>query len=248
MNVELIYDGDCPNVAGTRSMLIEAFTTTGVSARWKEWERSSADAPDYARCYGSPTILIDGKDVAGAAPSPGTHACRVYSDGGGKLSRIPPLEVIRSALLGAAPGGKPTTSRWQAAIASFPAIGTVLLPKLACPLCFPAYAAILSALGLEFVDYTPYLLPLSIAFLVIVVGVLAAQTRRSGNAAPLILGIAASLVILAGRFGMEIGWLTTSGVVLLIAAVLFGSRRKSTEVAPCPACAADGSRQRAEAH
>ena len=149
MNVELIYDADCPNAADTRSMLIKAFTTTGVSARWKEFERSSPDAPDHARCYGSPTILIDGKDVAGAAPSPRTRACRVYSDGGGKLSRIPPLEVICSALLGATPGGKPTTSRWQAAIASFPAIGTVLLPKLACPLCFPAYAAILSALGLS---------------------------------------------------------------------------------------------------
>ena len=248
MNVELIYDADCPNVAETRSMLIKAFARTGISARWREWERSALDTPDYARCYGSPTILIDGKDVAGAESSPGTRACRVYSDGRGKLSRVPPLEVICSALLSATPGEKLTTSRWQAVIASFPAIGTVLLPKLACPLCFPAYAAILSALGLEFMDYTPYLLPLSVVFLIIVVGVLALLARSNGNAVPLVLGIVASFVVLVGKFGLEIGWLTTGGVVLLIVAVRLGSRRKSTGVALCPACAADGSRQRAEAH
>lgn len=247
MNVELIYDADCPNAAGTRSMLIKAFTTTGVSARWKEWERSSADAPDYARCYGSPTILIDGKDVAGAAPSPGTHACRVYSDGGGKLSRIPPLEVIRSALLNASPG-KPPRTRWQAIAASFPAIGTALLPKLTCPLCFPAYAAVLSVFGVEFVNYTPYLLPLTAVFLVVAVGVLALQTQHTGNVIALLAGIAAAVVVLIGKFHFESDWLTTGGIVLLIAAIFLGGRAKRTAAAPCPACAADGSRQRAEAH
>ena len=39
MRVELIYDADCPNVPATRSLLIQAFTKTGVSARWREWER-----------------------------------------------------------------------------------------------------------------------------------------------------------------------------------------------------------------
>jgi hypothetical protein len=32
MNMELIYDTDCPNVAQTRSVLIKAFARTGVSA------------------------------------------------------------------------------------------------------------------------------------------------------------------------------------------------------------------------
>jgi len=66
--VELIYDADCPNVAAARSVLIKAFTKTGVSACWREWERSASDAPQYAKDYASPTILIDGRDVGGADP------------------------------------------------------------------------------------------------------------------------------------------------------------------------------------
>ena len=60
MRVELIYDADCPNVAAARSLLIKAFARTGVSARWREWERGAADSPEYARRYGSPALLIDG--------------------------------------------------------------------------------------------------------------------------------------------------------------------------------------------
>jgi len=99
MNVELIFDADCPNVAATRSLLIKAFTQTGVSARWQEWERGSPESPDRVRDFGSPTILVDGKDIAGISPAAGTRACRVYSDGGGILRAAPPLDLICAALL-----------------------------------------------------------------------------------------------------------------------------------------------------
>jgi hypothetical protein len=130
-------------------------------------------------------------------------------------------------------------------LASFPAIGAAALPKLTCPLCFPAYAALLSAVGLEFVDYTPYLLPLTLAFLAVSVGVLALQARKNGNVAPLMLGIAASLIVLIGKFGVDREWITTSGVVLLVAAVFLGGRKRAAGAAPCPACAADGTRDQA---
>jgi len=243
---ELIYDADCPNVAAARSLLIKAFTQTGVSARWREWKRNAPDCPEYARSYGSPTIMVDGQDVAGAAPVAGTGACRVYADGEGKLSRTPPLDAVCSALLSASPG-KPTRTRWQTVAASFPAVGVALLPKLTCPLCFPAYAAVLGALGLEFIDYTPYLLPLTAAFLVIAVVVLALQTRRTGIVYPLLLGIAASILVLTGKFHFESDWMTMGGIVLLVAAVFLGSRAKSALPASCPACAAGGSERQAQA-
>ena len=150
MNVELIYDADCPNVVATRSLLIKAFTQTGVSARWKEWERSSPDRPSHVQNFGSPTLLVDGQDIAGLGPSLNTRACRVYSGSDGNLKSTPPLELICAALLGNAPTAKrgfAGKGRWQAIVASFPAIGTALLPKLTCPLCWPAYAALLSALA-----------------------------------------------------------------------------------------------------
>jgi hypothetical protein len=248
MMVELIYDADCPNVPATRSQLIKAFTQTGVSARWKEWERSAPNTPDYAHAYGSPTILVDGKDIAGVAPTAGTRACRVYSDARGNLSRTPSIEVICSALLDAAPRKKPVAGRWQPVAASFPAIGTALLPKLTCPLCFPAYAAILSALGIEFVNYTPYLLPLTAVFLAVAITVLALQTRRTGNSMPLVLGIAASLIVLFAKFGLEADWLTTGGIIMLVVAIFLGSRTKSTAIAPCPACVVGKADQHVKAH
>ncbi len=247
MNVELIYDADCPNVTQTRSLLIKAFTRTGVSARWREWDRASPDSPEYARSYGSPTILVDGEDVAGTGPISGAGACRVYSDQHGKLNRTPILETICSALLRASPP-KPPKTRWQTMAASFPAVGVALMPKLACPLCFPAYAAILSALGLEFVDYTPYLLPLTAIFLVVAVGVLVLQARRTGNYAALLFGVAASLIVLLGKFYFESDWLSTSGVVLLVIAIFLGSRSKATTIASCPACVSGVSEPQPRTH
>jgi mercuric ion transport protein len=244
--VELIYDADCPNVAAARSLLIQAFTRTGVSARWREWERGAPDSPDHASRYGSPTILVDGKDVAGAPPVAGAGACRVYADGEGKLSRTPPLDAVCFALLKASPG-KPARTRWQAIAASSPAVGVALMPKLTCPLCFPAYAAVLGALGLEFVDYTPYLVPLTATFLVVALAVLARQGWLTGNIRPLILGIAASVLVLIGKFHFESDWTTTGGIVLLVAAVFLGGRTKSTAIVPCPACATGGVGQQAQA-
>lgn len=233
--VELIYDADCPNVPQARSLLIKAFTQTGVSARWREWERGAPDTPEYARRYGSPTILVDERDVGGGAPGAGNAACRIYSDGDGRLSRTPPLEAICMALLSGSPG-KPARTRWQAVIASLPAVGAASLPKLTCPLCFPAYAAALSALGLEFMDYTPYLLPFTAAFLVVALAVLAIQSRRTGNRYPLLLGIAASAVVLIGKFQFESEWLTTGGIVLLVTAIVLGGRARTDSAVSCPAC------------
>lgn len=247
MNIELIYDADCPNVAQTRSLLIKAFTRTGVSARWREWERAAPDTPGYAQSCGSPTILVDGKDVSGAGPVAGTGACRIYLDPQGRLSRTPSLETVCSALLRASPP-KPARTRWQAMAASFLAIGAALLPKLACPLCFPAYAAALSALGLGFVDYTPYLLPMTAVFLAVAVGVLVLQARRTGSIAVLLLGAAASIIVLTGKFYFESDWLTTGGVALLVVAIFAGSRSRPAAIASCPACVSGGSGQQTKAH
>ena len=239
MNVELIYDADCPNVGATRSLLIRAFTQTGVSARWKEWERSSPDIPAYVQGFGSPTLLVNGEDIAGISPSPNTRACRVYSGSDGALQSTPPLELIRAALLKNAPmakNGFAGKGRWQAIVASFPAIGTALLPKLTCPLCWPAYAALLGALGLEFFDYTPYLLPLTFIFLAVALGALAIHARRSGQRTALIIGVAGAVIVLLGKFTFELDWFNTVGIGLLVIAIFMSMRRGTLQAAPCPAC------------
>jgi len=249
MKVELIYDADCPNVTQARSLLIRAFASSGVSARWLEWDRASPASPGYVQAYGSPTILIDGKDVAETSTVSGSGACRVYSDGTGRLSGIPPLETVVSALLAKTAPVKPSNpGRWRALAVASPALGVALLPKLVCPLCFPAYAAILSALGIEFIDYTPYLLPLTAFFLAVALGVLALQMRRTGNVTALLLGLAAAMIVLLGKFHFEHDWLTTGGVILLIVAILLGNRNRTSTTPACPACVSGGSDQPVKAH
>lgn len=240
MNVELIYDRDRPNVAQTRASLVKAFTIAGISARWREWERSDRDAPPYVGRYGSPTILVNNADVAGVAPHERTASCRIYLDTDGKLIRTPPLHAICSALRTAAadPQGQAKPARGLAATAG--AAGVVLMPKLICPLCFPAYAAVLSAIGLEFFDYTPYLFPIATTFLCIVVALLSIQAKRSGKYLPFALGVAASVAVLLGKFIWDNIWLTAAGLAMLLAAVVLSGRVKQVRGAPCPACIVEG--------
>lgn len=241
MNVELIYDADCPNVAATRSVLIKAFAKTGASARWREWERSAPDTPNYARNFGSPTVLVDGQDVVTDHPQDAA-SCRIYSDPAGQIIRTPPLESICAAILKgkATQSPAPGRGRWHMIAASFPAIGVALLPKLTCPLCLPAYGALLSAMGLGFVDYTPYLLPFTAVFLAIALGTLAVHTYRSGRWLSLWVGLVAAAVIAFGKFYADNETLTIAGVSLLVGAVIMTMRKRTQSAPACSACVPAG--------
>ncbi len=50
---------------------------------------------------------------------------------------------------------------WKRGLLALPSVGVSILPKLACPACWPAYAGLLSSVGLGFLISTVYLLPLS---------------------------------------------------------------------------------------
>lgn len=242
--VELIYDDSCPNVKEARSRLIQAFMRTGVSARWREWKRGTPDASECVRRYGSPTILVNGRDIGDSASSAEADACRIYRDEYGKLQSAPPVELIAAALSGATRTAMsdeiaPVLRSGQGVLAALPAIGTALLPKLTCPVCWPAYTALLGVIGLGFVDYTPYLLPMTAAFLLAVLALLWSQCRRSGHFLPFFIGAAASLTMLIGKFVLEQDVWTYGGAGLLFAAMLHASwHRKST--AFCPVCAPAG--------
>jgi hypothetical protein len=58
-----------------------------------------------------------------------------------------------------------TERTWKQNLLAVPGIGLSLLPKVACPACWPAYAGLLSSLGLGFLVSTAYLLPMTAAFL-----------------------------------------------------------------------------------
>jgi hypothetical protein len=98
LTVELIYDANCPNVQDARAQLLRAFAATGLPPHWQELDRGAPESPPQVRAYGSPTILVNGQDVAGASPSAGADCCRLYVDDGGQLKGVPSVEAITAAL------------------------------------------------------------------------------------------------------------------------------------------------------
>ncbi len=247
VNAELIYDRDCPNVEPARERLKSALAKAGFETRWQEWERSDAASPDYVKKYGSPTILVDGKDVGGALPGDG-KSCRVYTDSDGNFSGVPSPETIASALSKA----KEDTARRKGESAShsgrcrkilavFPAIGAVLIPGVSCPLCWPAYAGLLSSLGLGFVNYTPYLFPLTLLCLAVAVLSLGFRARRRHGYGPLVLGVAGGAIILTGKFIFAWQAVTYVGIVSLVSACIWNLwPRKTTSSGSCSDCVPAG--------
>ena len=96
--VELVYDQDCPNVEAARSQLRRALEELALPLEWQEWDRNVPDAPAYVGLYGSPTILVDGRDVAGEGTEAESNCCRVYVDADGSFRGVPSVESIRAAL------------------------------------------------------------------------------------------------------------------------------------------------------
>lgn len=99
--VELVYDQDCPNVDECRTALREALTEIGASPAWREWDRNSTVTPAAYRRYGSPTVLVNGRDICGpGAQTTDGNSCRVYSDDErGCICGAPTVTTIVNALL-----------------------------------------------------------------------------------------------------------------------------------------------------
>jgi hypothetical protein len=91
--IELIYFDGCPNAEPARANLREALATLDLATDWQEWEQGDPNSPPHAREYGSPTILVNGRDVTGVGAGVDTLACR--ADG------APSIDTIRNALEGA---------------------------------------------------------------------------------------------------------------------------------------------------
>lgn len=107
---------------------------------------------------------------------------------------------------------------WKRNLLAVPGIGLSLLPKIACPACWPAYAGLLSSVGLGFLATTPYLLPMTAAFLLLAVATLAFRTRQRRGYWPCALGIFGSCLILFGKFSLASNPVLYAGLGLLILA------------------------------
>lgn len=235
--VELIYELDCPNITSTRAALIAAFAQAKLVPRWSEYLSSDDATPAHARGYGSPTVLIDGNDAFGDLPTK-SSCCRIYRDGDGRPTGVPPIDSIAAALGRSVVGdGIRPPTRWRSSVAMLPALAAAFLPKVACPACWPAYAGVLGALGLGFLMETAVLLPLTALFLGLAVGALAFRAQRRRGYRPFLLGTIAATIVLIGKFSFERDEAMYAGLGLLVVASLWNSWPRSRKGA-CPACPA----------
>ena len=87
--VELVYFEGCPHAHEARRRMTLALTAAGLDSRWDEWDTGVPATPEKYRRFGSPTVLVDGTDVAGGAEGSGMRCV---------VGGAPAVDVILSAL------------------------------------------------------------------------------------------------------------------------------------------------------
>lgn len=123
------------------------------------------------------------------------------------------------------------------AFAVLPGVGASLLPKLACPMCWPAYAGLLTTLGLGFLISERYLLAFTAGLLLVSVAALAFRARERRGYGPALLGLVSAAAVLAGKFYLDSNALAYSGIALLLGSSLWNSWPRRAAGTPCPGCA-----------
>ena len=98
--VELLWWEGCPSTERALTELHEALRDVGLDGAEVEMrEIVTEEDATGAGFRGSPTILIDGTDVVGAAPGNSVGlTCRVYRRSDGRISPTPDPDELREAL------------------------------------------------------------------------------------------------------------------------------------------------------
>jgi mercuric ion transport protein len=120
-----------------------------------------------------------------------------------------------------------------------PAIAGSLLPNVACPACWPAYAAAVGSMGLGFVLDSAHLLPLTAALLSIALAALAYGAKRRRGVGPLLIGVAGAAAVLVGKFSWRSDVVLVLGVAALLAASVWSSWPRRAQSA-CARCESSG--------
>lgn len=209
MKVQLLYFEGCPNVDAARASLRDALAAEQVDLPIEEVDVEGEDAPAWARGWGSPTILIDGKDVTGQERS-NASACRLYPGG------APGVETIRSAL-SAGRGLPPSGNRL-----ALPMVGAVTAAIAASACCL--IPAALTVVGVSGAGFASKFAPYRIHFLVVTAVALAVgfwfAYRRQKDAC----GCGVQQSRKAARVGL---WITTLIAIALTAYPLLGNGNAS---------------------
>jgi hypothetical protein len=76
---------------------------------------------------------------------------------------------------------------------------------------------------LTFLLHTAYLVPLTLVTLLVALGALGFRAQRRRGYGPLVIGLFAGVLVVLGKFGLELAVMTYGGIALLIAASVWNS-------------------------
>jgi hypothetical protein len=104
MRIDFLYYADCPSHEQALARLREVLTGEGVDADIAITEVTSDEEAEHLRFLGSPTIRIGGADIDAMAESRHDYAltCRAYTRADGRITPLPPPELIQAAVRRAA--------------------------------------------------------------------------------------------------------------------------------------------------
>ena len=104
MKVEVLYVSECPSHPAAVKLVRDVLVAQGVATHIHEVPVRDEGMANELKFPGSPTILINGKDVTGESQTDKSFAlsCRLYP--GSKQIGLPPAEVIHCAVLEARGG------------------------------------------------------------------------------------------------------------------------------------------------
>ncbi len=197
MKIQLLHFEGCPNVDAARAAVRDALAAEKLEVPVEEIDVERPDAPEWARGWGSPTILIDGKDVTGQERSNGS-SCRLYAGGAPSVSSI--RERIAAANGTSSSGGRITLPVVGALTAAIAASACCLLP------------AALAMVGVSGAGFAAKFAPYRIHFLVATAVALAAGFWFAYRPQKDACGCAAPKSRRAARIGL---WITAVMTVAL---------------------------------
>jgi protein-disulfide isomerase len=106
VKVEILYVAECPSHPAAVKLVKEVLAAECLAAEIQEVLVRDEGMADDLRFSGSPTIRINGRDVAGESQKAQGFAlsCRLYP--GSKQVGLPPVEAIQRAVLAARQEGR----------------------------------------------------------------------------------------------------------------------------------------------
>lgn len=99
MKVTFLYFEDCPSHAEALARLQQTIAEEAVPAEIEVIKVETEAEAGQHHFVGSPTILVEGRDIDPPPPDiPFALTCRAYRRADGRITPLPPVELIRQAL------------------------------------------------------------------------------------------------------------------------------------------------------